>query len=109
MGEHRHCAAMEGIEYIKEGIEKVWGEVKPFKYFIHILWEGFLIYELDNLCSSAVSRHVTLAILFNITTFLFSPTQNEAMAPAASFTSLYIRYGDLCGNILGILQSITEM
>lgn len=74
---------------LKKAEKKYGGEVKPFKYFIHNMWEGFLVYESDNLCSYAVSRHVTWAVSFNITAFLFSPTQVEAMAPAAWLLSLY--------------------
>lgn len=77
------------MQNIKEGREKVWGEVKPFKYFIRTVWGSFLVYKSNNLCSCAVSRHVTLAVSFNIIEFLFSPTQDEAMAPAAWLIGLY--------------------
>lgn len=71
----------------------MWEKVKLVKYFIHSMWEGFLVYEPDNLCSCAISRHVTLVISFNITKFLFPPTQDEAMAPAAWLIDLYqIKY-----------------
>lgn len=90
MGAYRHCSALEKTENIKEGREKVWGKVKSFKFFIHNMWEGFLIYESDNLCSCAVSRHATLATSFSITKFLFPSTQDEATAPAAWLIGSYL-------------------
>lgn len=58
--EWRHCMARGEIENNKEGREEAWGNVKPFKYFIYTVWEGFLVYESDNPCSFAVSKHVAL-------------------------------------------------
>lgn len=62
----------EERENNKEGREKVEENVKCFKYFIHIMWESFLIYESHNPCSFAVSKHVALVRSLNILESRFS-------------------------------------